>query len=624
MIDATALDSIIIAAGWTLIHFLWQGAILGALFFGAMSLMRDATANSRYWVGMLFLGAMLAAAVVTFCLCYDPGVGRGVVRTEASVVTSAVGGFGVAKFWPGLQQRIELWLPWTVLAWLTGVVAISGSLMLDYLQIRRLSVEGVRPLRPEVQAVVDRLLHSLRLSPVVRVLESTRVAVPMVIGWIRPVILVPPSAFMGLSPTQLELIISHELAHVRRLDYLSNLLQIVIETVLFYHPAVRAVSIRVRLERENCCDDVVVAQTGDSIAYARALTEVEGLRCSSGMRVTLAATGGHLRGRVRRLVSSPAEQRGAIDWAGGLVMLAISIGVAVSGASWVSESSAPRFAGAGNPAAAPAPASISRAAPPAPREMSPAPENAALQTAGEPVPGRTAPASALADMPTPNAPVAAPGEPGTEVRATNTAPAVVGAEPRGPVPPAAQPSESAPGPVHPAPGAPEPSMTPPPRPAKPQAPPVPGGSAAASSVKDGEPIVVARERISGGRLVKARQPTYPRRARIGGIVGVVTVTFDVTEMGRLEDVAVVDSTSPIFEGTVLKALESWRYEPFLLDNEPVRARVSRTFQFELEAGQAALSAEKSRCRKVTGSRLCRSRPAYDDLSVVVVYNSALD
>ena len=120
----------------------------------------------------------------------------------------------------------------------------------------------------------------------------------MVVGWLRPVVLLPPSALMGLTPHQLELIISHELAHVKRSDYLFNLLQIVVETLLFYHPVVRMVSIRVRLERENCCDDIVVARTGDTLAYARALTEVEGLRCSSGMQLSLA---GSMRRDARRL-----------------------------------------------------------------------------------------------------------------------------------------------------------------------------------------------------------------------------------------------------------------------------------------------------------------------------------
>ncbi len=646
MIDGTTLNGLVTAVGWTLIHFIWQGAVLGALFFGAMSLMSGASANARYRAGMTCLVAMLAAAVATFCVYHGAAPGTAaipgpVTGTLVTAETSALAGF-----WAGMVPHVQQWLPWAVLAWLSGVLLISGGMALDYLRVRKLAVEGVRPLQPGVQAVVDRLLVSLAIPFVVRVLETTRVTVPMVIGCLRPVVLVPPSALMGLSPAQLELIISHELAHVKRLDYLFNLVQIVIETLLFYHPMVRAVSIRVRQERENCCDDLVVAETGDSLAYARALTEVEGLRCSSGMQLTLAATGGQLMGRVRRLVAAPAEQRGAVDWAGGLVILAISIVVALSGASLVSDDPVAqdrRVADAAMTVAEVLAPPENRApmlevAAPRPVSATPAPEAVPPPRAAEAPPSSAVPPRG--EIETVHAPADSARWPEVPKNATGTPVPVdarsLASTPDGPPAPAGI-QEVGPPPAPPAPPAPAnrppaPDSTTPtapvdaagtPAPASPPRAPV-GAASAETTTPSHEPARVAPERISGGRLVKARQPAYPRRARISGIVGVVTVSFDVTEAGRLEDVTVVDSTSPMFEGPVLKALKKWRYEPFLLDNEPVRARVSHTFQFELEAGQAPLAEDSGRCRKITGSRLCRPRPAYDDLGVVIVYNSALD
>jgi bla regulator protein BlaR1 len=614
------IDGIVTATGWTLLHFIWQGAVLGALFFSAMTLMRSASANARYWVGMLCLGAMFGAAVATFRICYDPGLVGGIAGLGLPGVPSAGGVIGVTGVWEGIGQRVEGWLPWAVLAWLAGVVLISASLMIDYLRIRRLSVHGVRPLQPEVQSVADRLVDSLRLQFAVRVLESGLVAVPMVIGWLRPVILVPSSAVMGLSPRQLELILSHELAHVRRLDYLFNLLQIAVETLLFYHPVVRAVSIRVRLERENCCDDLVVAQSGDSIAYARALTEVEGLRCSSGMQLTMAATGGHLRGRVRRLVATPSEQRGAVDWAGGLVMLVISIGVALSGASWVSDSSvdqAPVTAGT-----APVPEA-------AVRQVAP-------ETAGREVSkGSAAPPAGGDEDSRPMA--IAPGVPGEhalestgtsppsrlardEVKGTGSerrAPVIGGARQQSTEAPASPKAVAAGG--EPA-AAPEPPMADATNPAELSS---PAGLAATPAPED-DAVVVASQKISGGKLLEFRQPSYPRRARIKGMIGVVSVVFDVAEDGRMENVAIVDSTARIFERPVLKALKKWRYQPFLLDGEPARARVTHTFQFELEADQVARTEGSGRCEKVTGSRLCQPRAAYEGPGAIIVYNSSLD
>lgn len=675
MIGATATDTVISAAGWTLIHFIWQGTVIGALFFGVMPLMRNASATVRYWLGMLALGAMLVCAITTFCFFLGSPPGPAARPAELSVAGQAVATFGATGLSAAIEQRIELWLPWAVVAWLSGVLVISGRLVLDYLRVRRLCFEGVRPLRPELQSVVDRLANSLGLCCVVRVLESTRVAVPLVVGWIRPVILVPPSALMGLSPLQLELIISHELAHVKRLDYLFNLLQIVVETLLFYHPAVRAISIRVRRERENCCDDVVVARTGDSVTYARALTEVEGLRCSPGTRLTMGATGGQLGGRVRRLVATPSDQRGAVDWAGGATMLLGSVGVSLLGASWVSDDSAdhvatltvmdspPVIARYADPASPPPgppihvalaaqPPSAGPIEPPAshreaatrPREISklvPGGKTPAVAP-DETAPSDTATVEAghAARLPATARPQASVPPPSPEHLADSSTPAASGV-PAGThsvpvaaavVVPGKAAIQSAAIPARagsPGAGLPSISRTTPeaettphmPSPIAQAADPAPAGPPTGQA--EGT-ISVARERITGGRLLDARQPSYPRRARINGKMGVVTVVFDVNEDGGMGDVAIVDSTARIFERPVLKAVKKWRYEPFLLDGEPVRARVTHTFQFELETDQSPMTEEDGRCKKVTGSRLCRSRAAYDDLGVVVVYNNTLD
>jgi len=131
------------------------------------------------------------------------------------------------------------------------------------------------------------------------------VEVPTVIGWLRPVILLPASALTGLSAEQLEALLAHELAHIRRYDYLINLLQTTIETLFFYHPAVWWVSAQVRQEREHCCDDLPVAACGDVLTYARALTALEQLR-GSEPQLAVAASGGSLLVRIQRLLRGRA------------------------------------------------------------------------------------------------------------------------------------------------------------------------------------------------------------------------------------------------------------------------------------------------------------------------------
>ena len=166
-------------------------------------------------------------------------------------------------------------------------------------------------------------MRRLHIGRAVRLLESTSVSVPTVIGWLRPVVLLPASAMAGLAPNQMEAILAHELAHIRRHDYIVNLFQTVVETLLFYHPAVWWLSRRIRAERENCCDDLAVSLCGDPVAYAAALAELEGLRSTTGDLV-LAATGGSLLQRVRRLLGVPTHAGRAPGWlAAGVALLVV-------------------------------------------------------------------------------------------------------------------------------------------------------------------------------------------------------------------------------------------------------------------------------------------------------------
>jgi len=139
-----------------------------------------------------------------------------------------------------------------------------------------------------------------------RVVESAEVDSPTVIGWVQPVILLPIAVLAALSPAQVEAILAHELAHIRRHNYVVNLLQSVVETLLFYHPAVWWLSGRVRAEREHACDDIALAVCGDRVEYAAALAELEAQR-GRDCAPALAATQGSLAARVRRILRVPVD-----------------------------------------------------------------------------------------------------------------------------------------------------------------------------------------------------------------------------------------------------------------------------------------------------------------------------
>ena len=195
-------------------------------------------------------------------------------------------------------------MPALVVAWLAGVCLLFARLAAGLWRVRALRRAG-RALPPSPwQAACDRLGHRLGLRRAVRVADASFVDGPVVIGWLRPVVLLPIAAVAGLTPSQVEAILAHELAHVRRHDAVVNACQTVAETLLFYHPAVWWLSSRVRAEREHCCDDIALEMSGDPLAYAEALAELESWRVGS-VPLAMAATGGPLLSRVARVLGRP-------------------------------------------------------------------------------------------------------------------------------------------------------------------------------------------------------------------------------------------------------------------------------------------------------------------------------
>lgn len=297
------MNPILHTLGWTLLHFLWEGLVLGLLAWGALALMQRRSAGSRYAVALLFFGVMTLAPIATFLLVRLATAPLGAVSGSAAVGVGASIG---APWNLRLEALLEPGLPWVLAVWGLGVLLLSARLAGGLFYLQRLTSVGVEPAPAEWHLVLARLARELGLRRVVRLLRSARVEAPMVVGWLRPVILVPAAAFSGLSPLQVEAILAHEMAHIRRLDFLVNLVQSLVETLLFFHPAVWWLSSRLRAERELCCDDTAVAVCGDHAAYARALAALESFREPSPVeldaKLGVGAHGGSLMIRIRRLL----------------------------------------------------------------------------------------------------------------------------------------------------------------------------------------------------------------------------------------------------------------------------------------------------------------------------------
>jgi len=293
--------------GSTLVHFLWQGLLIAA----AYGVLRQCASRPevRYLLACTTLAAMAALPVATWiALRPVPPDGMAVAaRVGAPKALSAAAGRGgdLTRFFAAGYERVpSAWSLWVVAAWMAGVVVFYVRLLGGWMIAERLRRRQVSPAPSHWQQVFDRLRTRLHVSRPVRLLVSGLVQAPAVVGLLRPVVLVPVGALAGLPAEQMEALLLHELAHIRRCDYMMNALQNMVEALLFYHPAVWWVSGHMRIERELCCDDAVVAISGDSESYARALAEVAAAG-HAHYQAAVAATGGSLANRVARLLGEP-------------------------------------------------------------------------------------------------------------------------------------------------------------------------------------------------------------------------------------------------------------------------------------------------------------------------------
>jgi beta-lactamase regulating signal transducer with metallopeptidase domain len=341
------------AIGWALVQFIWQGALIGAITAIALAALRQSASDVRYVVATIGLSLMLTVPVVSavqgWRAAVEPVAFSGLVETERAAANpmspssslpteSRTGPATVlpavaAETAPSSESADAMRI--LLLVWLCGVIVLTVRLMSGWLVVQRLRSHRTTAAPAALVEVAHRLQRRLHIARTVRFVQSAMVDVPTVIGWLKPVVLMPASALSALTPEQLEAIIAHELAHIRRHDYLVNLLQTAVETLLFYHPAVWWLSHRIRVEREHCCDDLAVSLCGDPVTYARALADLEGLRGAA--HLGLAANGGSLLQRVRRLLGAPTHAGRGPGWLAGslaiLLMAGITAGAIAPGAS---------------------------------------------------------------------------------------------------------------------------------------------------------------------------------------------------------------------------------------------------------------------------------------------------
>jgi len=324
-----ASSAFVASLGWALLDFLWQGALIGCAVATVLAVLRNARPESRYAVACAGLLLCIAWPAVNLIMMLASGAdapSRSLPLSTVAPDTPLAGAAGVLAW---LQSHLRT----IVAAWAACAAAFGLRMALGLWWIGRdhgapyHADDGTgRAAERAWQARLSALAARAGLRRAVRLQVVVNLASPVTAGWWRPVVLVPAALVTGMPPELLEALLAHELGHVRRHDYLVNLVQTAIEALLFYHPAVWWLSRRIRLEREQIADDFAARQLGEPRRLALALSELERLQFSHH-HLAQAAAGGDLMARIRRLVR-PAPQ--ALDWRTALPVLGLVLACAAS------------------------------------------------------------------------------------------------------------------------------------------------------------------------------------------------------------------------------------------------------------------------------------------------------
>lgn len=556
LLEPVVSTPVVSTLGWTLLHFLWQGLLIGLLHEGLVRVMKAHSPQLRYGISVCALLALMLSPVVTFCMLLinepaDPALVQVAVSEIRSLASPSANASSL--------NTLEALLPYVVVLWLIGVAALSLRFGIGLLGLRQLLRHAdYDAVSDWMHAELEQLAARMGVKQRVRIALSIRVDSPLVVGWLQPVILLPLSSVTGLDHQQLRMVLAHELAHLRRHDHLINVLQAIAETLLFFHPAVYRVSKSLRQEREQCCDDLAVAIDGDRLAYARLLASLEEMRqCERRQALALGIVDQELFARVERLVGGATSKSQHDRW---LPVLMIALAGLVFG-SRTADLGAPLLptmfeqSGARQRVALDLPKPKSRPFVPIRAAIEPEAEIAAHVTLE------------VLDETTANAtPSEVNTAPATRVQAEKITVARAALEDSGE-------SATALSPV------------------------------AAKRTQESVPVIIE---TAGGEIIHATQPAYPRRAMRRGVEGSVRLAFTITATGSVTDIEVLESEPKgTFDRAAEEALTAWRYRPFMENGVPVAKRVTQVLDFELTA-----DADKHRwksmheCEDLTGTRLC--------------------
>lgn len=308
-------EELLYALGWTVIHSLWQAVVVAVVMALVLLGLQKRSAHLRYIFANFSLGLVLGWAVYTFWDMYELAkiTAANEIHFSGSLFATAEIGF-LDGFFHHFTNYFNEHLPLIVLIWLLGFAFFMLRMVGGLIYIQHLKNRHNQILPAFWQEKLHKLAAQIPVRKSIGLVESALVKVPMVIGYFKPIILMPMGAINGLTVEQVEAILSHELAHISRHDYLLNILQSFIETLFYFNPAVWWISANIRSERENCCDDIAVELCGNSLAYAKALVSLQEVHAAAPMfAMPLSNNKNQLLNRVKRILNQPQNKSNIME-----------------------------------------------------------------------------------------------------------------------------------------------------------------------------------------------------------------------------------------------------------------------------------------------------------------------
>lgn len=303
-------DNFTSALGWTILHSIWQGALVAVIFALIMISFRKSSSNFRYTLSVIALLAVFGFSLTTFLTSYEipQQIDKDTLQTANSQILINLSQNTKAKnsetSLSYFGDYFEGHLPLIVSVWSLGIMILMLRFLGGLAYTQRLKYHHTQSAGDYWQGTLKYLMSELQMQKPVKLLESAMIKAPMVIGTLKPVILVPIGLLSNLPTQQVEMILAHELAHIKRHDYIINILQSIVEIALFFNPFVWWISANIRQERENCCDDIALNLTGDKMTFVKTLANIEAMRLGTPeLAMGFAGKKGSLMSRVSRLLN---------------------------------------------------------------------------------------------------------------------------------------------------------------------------------------------------------------------------------------------------------------------------------------------------------------------------------